>query len=155
MGFSRQEYWSGLPFPSQGIFLTQGFNSFLLLLLHWQADSLPPHHLEVPISRISGCETLYGTSLFNASRIPQNMAWVPLGLVNYYRSWGRREVGRRLQTEGDTWAVLRWKEGALRPGHSGQGQQHLQRQTTCLWNLANISACFLNSPLSLVVSSQK
>ena len=26
MGFSRQEYWSGLPFPSPGVFLTQGFN---------------------------------------------------------------------------------------------------------------------------------
>ena len=26
MGFSRQEYWSGLPFPSPGIFLTQGSN---------------------------------------------------------------------------------------------------------------------------------
>ena len=26
MGFSRQEYWNGLPFPSQGIFLTQGLN---------------------------------------------------------------------------------------------------------------------------------
>ena len=26
MGFSRQEYWSGLPFPSLGIFLTQGLN---------------------------------------------------------------------------------------------------------------------------------
>ena len=26
MGFSRQEYWSGLPFPSLGIFLTQGSN---------------------------------------------------------------------------------------------------------------------------------
>ena len=25
-GFSRQEYWSGLPFPSPGIFLTQGSN---------------------------------------------------------------------------------------------------------------------------------
>ena len=24
--FSRQEYWSGLPFPSQGIFPTQGSN---------------------------------------------------------------------------------------------------------------------------------
>ena len=24
--FSRQEYWSGLPFPSPGIFLTQGLN---------------------------------------------------------------------------------------------------------------------------------
>ena len=26
MGFSRQEYWSGLPFPSPGILLTQGLN---------------------------------------------------------------------------------------------------------------------------------
>ena len=26
IGFSRQEYWSGLPFPSQGIFPTQGLN---------------------------------------------------------------------------------------------------------------------------------
>ena len=30
MGFSRQEYWSGLPFPSSGIFLTQGLNPGLL-----------------------------------------------------------------------------------------------------------------------------
>ena len=41
---SRQEYWSGLPFPSPGvrvrfrIFPTQGLNRGLL---HWQADSLP------------------------------------------------------------------------------------------------------------------
>ena len=26
MGFSRQKYWNLLPFPSQGIFLTQGLN---------------------------------------------------------------------------------------------------------------------------------
>ena len=26
MGFSRQEYWSGLPFPSPGDLLTQGLN---------------------------------------------------------------------------------------------------------------------------------
>ena len=38
MEFSRQEYWSGLPCPFQGIFLTQGSNS---CLLHWQAGSLP------------------------------------------------------------------------------------------------------------------
>ena len=30
MGFSRQEYWNGLPFPSQGIFLTQGSNLGIL-----------------------------------------------------------------------------------------------------------------------------
>ena len=29
MGFSRQEYWSGLPFPIQGIFPTQGSNQGL------------------------------------------------------------------------------------------------------------------------------
>ena len=35
--FSRQAYWSGLTFPSPGIFLTQGSNPHLL---HWQVDSL-------------------------------------------------------------------------------------------------------------------
>jgi len=30
MGFSRQEYWSGLPFPSPGIFQTQELNLGLL-----------------------------------------------------------------------------------------------------------------------------
>ena len=34
MGFSRQEYWSGLPVPSQGIFPTQGSNSGLLYCRH-------------------------------------------------------------------------------------------------------------------------
>ena len=29
-GFSSQEYWSGLSFPSPGIFLTQGSNPSLL-----------------------------------------------------------------------------------------------------------------------------
>ena len=29
MGFSRQEFWSGLPFPLQGIFPTLGLNVFL------------------------------------------------------------------------------------------------------------------------------
>ena len=40
MGFSRQEYWTGLLFSPPGIFLTQESNSCLLYLLHWQADSL-------------------------------------------------------------------------------------------------------------------
>ena len=41
MGFSRQEYWSGLPILLlQGIFPTQGLSLSLLCLLHWQVDSL-------------------------------------------------------------------------------------------------------------------
>ena len=40
-GFSRQDYWSALPYPHPGHLLTQGSNSHLLCLLHWQAGSLP------------------------------------------------------------------------------------------------------------------
>ena len=53
MEFSRQEYWSGLPFPSPGNLPHPGIrNSYLL---HWQADSLPPSHLE----RHGDCSHLY------------------------------------------------------------------------------------------------
>ena len=47
-GLSRQEYWSGLPFPPQGDLPEQGSNLCLLCLLHWQAVSLPLHHLGGP-----------------------------------------------------------------------------------------------------------
>ena len=41
MGFSRQEYWSGLPCPPPGDPPTQGWNLRLLCLLLWQKSSLP------------------------------------------------------------------------------------------------------------------
>ena len=47
MGFSRQQYWSGLHVLLQGIFPTQGSNPHLLCLLHWWEDS--QHHLGIPI----------------------------------------------------------------------------------------------------------
>jgi len=34
MGFLRQEYWSGLPFPTPGDLPNQGLNPYLLWLLH-------------------------------------------------------------------------------------------------------------------------
>ena len=40
MGFSRQEYWSGLPFPPLGNLPDPGSNLSLLSLLNWQVDSL-------------------------------------------------------------------------------------------------------------------
>ena len=48
MGFSRQKYWSGLPYPTPVILLIQGPNLHLLCLLHWQASSLPLEPLNVP-----------------------------------------------------------------------------------------------------------
>ena len=44
----KQEYWSGLPFPLPGIFLTQGLNPHLLCLLLWQADSFTLSRLGNP-----------------------------------------------------------------------------------------------------------
>ena len=45
-GFSRQEYWSGLPFNPPGHLLYRGRN---LCLLYWQGDSLPLSHQGSPI----------------------------------------------------------------------------------------------------------
>ena len=42
MGFSRQEYWSGLPFPSPGDLLEQGMEPMSPVL---QVDALPLSHL--------------------------------------------------------------------------------------------------------------
>ena len=47
MGFSRQEYWSGLPFPPPGDFPDQGIKPHLHPL-HCQTDSLPLSHLRSP-----------------------------------------------------------------------------------------------------------
>ena len=41
MGFSRQEYWSGLPYPPQGLF-SQGWNPCLLPLLQGSLPLAPP-----------------------------------------------------------------------------------------------------------------
>ena len=50
MGFPRKEYWSVLPLPSPGIFLTQGSNT---CLLHWQVNSLPLSHLGSPSRQLT------------------------------------------------------------------------------------------------------
>ena len=41
MGFSRQEYWGGLPCPLLGDLPDPGIKLTSLMSLHWQADSLP------------------------------------------------------------------------------------------------------------------
>ena len=46
MGFPRQEYWSGLPFPTPGDLPDPGIE---LLSPSWQADSLPLSHQGSPV----------------------------------------------------------------------------------------------------------
>ena len=40
-GIFQAKYWSGLPFPLQGVFPPQGSKPPLLHLLHWLVGSLP------------------------------------------------------------------------------------------------------------------
>ena len=50
MEYSRQEYWSGLPFPTPGhLPLNWEWNLHLLCLLPWQADSLLLSHQRTSI----------------------------------------------------------------------------------------------------------
>ena len=45
---SRQEYWTGLPFPPPGDLPDPGINPCLLCLLHWLVDSLSLSHMGSP-----------------------------------------------------------------------------------------------------------
>ena len=49
MGFSRQEYWSGLPFPSPGDLPDPGIEPMSPAL---QADSLPLSHQGSPVANL-------------------------------------------------------------------------------------------------------
>ena len=49
MGFPRQEYWSGLPFPSPGIFLTQEL-IHVFCFAGRLFTTAPPGNLSMPIS---------------------------------------------------------------------------------------------------------
>ena len=44
-GIPRQEYWSGLPFPTPGDLPGPGIEPLLPRPLHWQEDSLALSHL--------------------------------------------------------------------------------------------------------------
>ena len=64
MEFSRQEYWSGLPFPIPGDLPDPGIDPCLLCLLQWQVDYLPLRHPGTPKS------TLPSALLYETCSIP-------------------------------------------------------------------------------------
>ena len=88
MGFSKLEYWNGLPCSPPGIFPTQGSNPSLLHLLHCRQILYPLSHLGSPIpsprgpqqnrSPISHINTLStGYFLFSVSllHVPSSASW--------------------------------------------------------------------------------
>ena len=65
MGFSRQEYWSGLPFPSLGDLPNPGIEPRSIAL---QADSLPTEQLGTVILNFKLAHLL---SAINAAKTPK------------------------------------------------------------------------------------
>ena len=71
LGFSRQEYWHGLPFHPPGDLSNPGIKPSLLCLLHWQVGSLPL----VP----SGKPTTYDIHLPNHVNLTPKLHPIPKG----------------------------------------------------------------------------
>ena len=100
MGFSCQEYWSGLHALLQGIFPTQGSNLCLLYLLHWEASSSPLGPPGKPKSMIAAdaakslqscstlCNPIDGSPL--GSPVPgilkaRTLEWVAISISNSWK----------------------------------------------------------------------
>ena len=101
MGFSSQEYWSGLPCPSsRGILPTQGSNLHLSCLLYWQASSLPLGPTKKPFC-------LWLTSKFSLTlRIGRNGLWSdPCSFLIYILTFTGLDKCHRLTDAQNTTTV--------------------------------------------------
>ena len=88
----------GCHFLFQGIFPTQGSNSSLLLLLHWQADSLPLSHLG----------SLYGYTIIHLLTKVRLVKVMVLAVVMYgCESWTIKKVERQRTDAFELWCWRR------------------------------------------------
>ena len=84
MGFSRKEYWNGLPFPSPRDLPDPEINPHLLCLLQWQAGSLPLAPPGKPLFRWERSQTAFKKkrqiSSSKNSMFPLPFRWTAIGL---------------------------------------------------------------------------
>ena len=87
MGFSGQEYWSGLPRPPPGDPPDPGIEPHRLRLLHWQAGSLPLAPLGEPLyENVLCCAVLSRFSCVQLFETPWTVAHqdpLAMGLSQY------------------------------------------------------------------------
>ena len=85
LGFSRQQYWSVLPSPSPGIFLTQWSNPGLLH--RQQGDSLPSALLGKP--KVSAYCIPKEWSLLNPANFCPVYLMQMFPFINTFSNWGQ------------------------------------------------------------------
>ena len=103
IGFSRQEYWSELPFPSPGDLLDPGSNPCLFYLLHWQASSLPLVPPGKPL----------GSSIFI-----ENWYLIP----NVEHAISNQNISYLIPDQGSNLGPLHWEHGVLATGPPKKSQ---------------------------------
>ena len=93
MGFSRQEYWSGQPFPSPGISSTQGSSSgflhcrqILYHLSHWCCTSSYKWTKKAALESSSFCTPIEGSRAEPELIIQRSAVWVWAGSVLFSHS---------------------------------------------------------------------
>ena len=95
MGFSRQEYWIGLPFPPPGDPPDSGLNPHLLHFLHWQGDSLPLWHMGFPGgsgTKESACNGRRPRLYLGLGRSFREGKWQPTPIFLPEESQGQRSL---------------------------------------------------------------
>ena len=114
MAFSRQEYWSGLPFPSPEDPPDPGIKPSCPAL---QADSLPSE-LQGP----SGCSGQVQTNLYRLKeeKWPNSWGWSSGGRDAWHRParTGETQVGRQEAVPDGSWSVSKGADVG-KPGSEG------------------------------------
>ena len=86
IGFSRQEYCSGLPCPPPGNLPNQGLNLRLLSLLHRQAGSLPLTRIFFFSSPVCGRDKGQGTNSIKCTWKARALCSFPIGFPELHFS---------------------------------------------------------------------
>ena len=120
MGFSRQEYWIGLPCPPPVYLSNWGLNLYLLCLLNWHmgslplappgkpkenikwskshsvlSDSLQPHGLHIPWNSPGQNTGVGKLSLLSISSQLRNRTRVSCIAGGFFTNWAMREAPRK------------------------------------------------------------
>ena len=122
MGFSRQEYWSGVPFPSPGDLLDPGIEPRSPAL---QADSLPSEPPGKPLSLRDGEKYTWQLLSIRGSYLPHLIHHWLIDLSVLYskisttllKSFSAWSSGNLLWSKPvDTFGMGFWKSDCLGPG---------------------------------------
>ena len=98
MGFSRQEYWSGLHALLQGIFPSQRSNPRFLCLLHWQMSSLP-----LVAQTVKNLPAMWETWVQSLGRkVPWRREWLLTPVFLPEESHGQKSLAGYSRKESDT-----------------------------------------------------